>query len=231
MNKTSAINHLSAAVSADRTQLNTRNKHELLYIYQYRFWAEGIQNTTTTESPVRWLQALPKLTSMKIFRSTIILFFAFLAFNGYGQNCNSVSVKRDKNNGLITVSGIVTSNDFYSLLIQKQISMDDTLEPPHYLLFLNVASRVLFSDSALKTKGMFNLKLFDNSNLALEGVSFINRPLGVNSLGFKVYVDEKVIQILAANPVVTLMVDETLKTNFNLKKQKQQQKIFNCLLQ
>ena len=169
---------------------------------------------------------------MKIFRFTIfILFFTILAFNGYGQNCNSVSVKRDKENGLITVSGIVTSNDFYSLLIQKQISIDGKLESPHYLLFLNVASRVLFSDSALKTKGTFNLKLFDNSNLVLKGVSLINRPLGFNSLGFKIYVDEKVIQTLAANPVVTLMVDDRLKTDFKLKKQKQQQKIFNCLLQ
>ncbi len=169
---------------------------------------------------------------MKIFRSTIIILsIVFLAVNGYGQRCNSVSVKRDKDNGLITVSGIVTSNDFYSLLIQKQISMDDTLEPPHYLLFLNVASRVLFSDSALKTKGTFNLKLSDNSSLYLKGVKFINRPLGFNSLGFKVYVDEKDIQTLAGNPIVTLMVDDRLKTDFKLKKQKQQQKIFNCLLQ
>jgi hypothetical protein len=179
-----------------------------------------------------WWQALETLISMKVFRFTlVILFFAILTFNGYGQNCNSVSVKRDKENGVITVSGIVTSNDFYSLLIQKQISMDDTLDSPHYLLFLNVASRVLFSDSALKTKGTFNLQLFDNSNLDIEGVSFINRPLGFSSLGFKVYVDEKVIQTLAANPVVTLMVDDRLKTDFKLKKQKQQQKIFKCLLQ
>lgn len=176
--------------------------------------------------------SLLDITLMKTFGLIITLFFlTILTFNGYGQNCNSVSVKRDKENGIITVSGIITSNDFYSLLIQKQISMDDTLDSPHYLLFLNAASRVQFSDSMLKTKGIFKLNLSDNSNLDLEGVSFINKPLGFKSLGFKVYVDEKVIQTLATNPIVTLVADNKLKTEFKLKKQRQQQKIFSCLLQ
>lgn len=169
---------------------------------------------------------------MKAFNLTLaILCLIVLTFDGYGQNCNSTSVKRDKENGLITVSGIVTSNDFYSLLIQKQISMDDASEAPHYLLFLNAASRVQFSDSALKTKGTFHLTLSDSSILKLEGVYFINRPLGFRSLGFKVYVDKEVIQTLAIKPIATLVVDGKLKTEFKLKKQREQKKIYSCLLQ
>lgn len=169
---------------------------------------------------------------MKIFRLTLaILFVIVLTSKGYGQNCNSISVKRDKENGIITVSGIVTSNDFYSLLIQKQISVDDTSDSPHYLLFLNAASRVKFSDSTLKTKGMFHLILSDSSILDLGGISFINRPLGFKSLGFRVYVDKEVIQALAVKPIATLVVDDKLKTEFKLKKQREQKKIFSCLLQ
>lgn len=169
---------------------------------------------------------------MKIVSRTLaILSLIVLTFNGYGQNCNSTSVKRDKESGLITVSGIVTSNDFYSLLIQKQISMDDTTQPPHYLLFLNAASRVQFSDSTLKTKGRLHLTLSDSSILDLENVSFINRPLGFKSLGLRVYVDEKVMKVLAVKPIAILVVDDKLKTEFKLKKQKEQKKIFSCLLQ
>lgn len=177
-------------------------------------------------------QALNTLHFMKIVSRTLaILSLIVLTFSGYGQNCNSTSVKRDKESGLITVSGIVTSNDFYSLLIQKQISIDDTTEPPHYLLFLNAASRVQFSDSTLTTKGRLHLTLSDSSILDLEEVSFINRPLGFKSLGFRVYVDEKVIKALAAKPIAILVVDDKLKTEFKLKKQKEQKKIFSCLLQ
>ena len=111
------------------------------------------------------------------------------------------------------------------------MSYDDTLVSPKYLLFLYVASRVGFSDSILNTKGTFHLKLLDSSTLSVKGVSFMNRPLGNRSVGFKVFVDEQVMQSLALNPIVTLAVDNKLKTDFKLKKQKQQQKIFSCLLQ
>ncbi|WP_300599128.1 hypothetical protein [Niabella sp.] len=169
---------------------------------------------------------------MKIVRCVFcILSFMVLSFMGYGQNCKAVSTRKDKENGIITVSGIATSKDFYSLLIQKQMSYDDTLVAPRYLLFLNAASRVKFSDSTLKTKGTFHLKLLDSSMISLDSVSFINRPLGFSSLGFKVYVNEKVVQALSLNPIVTLMVDDKLKTDFKLKEQKKQQKIAGCLLQ
>lgn len=169
---------------------------------------------------------------MKVFKLILlILCGSVLTFNGYGQKCNSISKKRDKVNGIITVSGIATSNEFYHLLIQKQISMYDTLEPPHYLLFLNVPSRARFSDSTLRTKGTFNLELFNNSILHIDGVSFINRPSGLKSIAFKVYVNEEVIRALAENPIVAIVADDKLKTEFKLKRQKEQQRIFSCLLQ
>ena len=157
------------------------------------------------------------------------MFFTNFTLVGYGQNCKSVSVKKDEGNGLITVSGIISSKDFYILLIQKQISYEDTTDSPKYILFLNI-SKVKSSSNTLKSIGMFHLKFPDSSIISLEGVSFFNRPLGRHSVGFKVYINEEVVHSLAINPIVTLLLDDKLKTDFKPKAQIQLQKICVCLL-
>jgi hypothetical protein len=169
---------------------------------------------------------------MRILKQAIcILFLAILSFSVKGQSCSSISGKKDKQRGVETVSGITTSKDFYSLMIQKEMNYADTSILPKYLLFLNAASRVQFSDSVLNTTGTFQLRLLDGSFMELEGVSFTNNPLGFCcTLGFKVYVNEDVMQALALNPIISLGVSDMLSTNFEPKKQKEQQKIYTCLL-
>jgi hypothetical protein len=169
---------------------------------------------------------------MRILRQTVcILSFVIVYLSVEGQNCSLISGKKDKQRGVEMVTGITTSKDFYSLMIQKEINYLDTSISPKYLLFLNAASRVLFSDSVLAMVGTFQLKLLDGSTLNLEGVSFINNPLGFCcTLGFKTYMNEDVVQALAVNPIVTLGVSHMLSTNFAPKKLKEQQRIYNCLL-
>src|SRR3982750_4042740 len=112
---------------------------------------------------------------MRTFRHIFLLIaLTVLSFIANGQNCSSISGKKDKKRGIETVSGIITSKDFYSLLIQKETSFFDTSIRPKYLLFLNAASRVQFSDSTLNTTGKFQLKLRDGSTMSIESVSFIN---------------------------------------------------------
>jgi|GEM_PF-1564498 len=160
-----------------------------------------------------------------------VLSFVIVSLSVNGQNCSLISGKKDKQRGIETVSGITTSKDFYSLMIQKELNYADTSISPKYLLFLNAASRVQFTDSILNTTGTLQLKLLDGSAINVEGVSFINNPLGFCcTLGFKANVSEDVVQALAANPIVTLGVMNMLSTNFEPKKQKEQQRIYSCLL-
>ena len=160
-----------------------------------------------------------------------VLPFVIVSFSVKGQNCSLISGKKDKQKRVETVSGITNSKDFYSLMIQKELNYADTSISSKYLLFLNAASRVQFTDSVLNTTGTFQLKLLDGSAINVEGVSFINNPLGFCcTLGFKAYVNEDVVQALRANPIVTLEVMNMLSTNFEPKKQREQQRICSCLL-
>jgi len=43
----------SSSVSADRTQVNSRNKHQILYFYEQQFGADGTRNTAPAQSPTR----------------------------------------------------------------------------------------------------------------------------------------------------------------------------------
>src|SRR6187402_2075614 len=124
-----------------------------------------------------------------------------------GQNCSLISGTKDKNAGTETVGGITNSKDFYSLLIQKTINMQDKSITPIYTFNLVAASKALLSDSLLNTKGTFELLLLDNTILSIDSVTYKNNPLGYCcSLGFSAEIDENKIKLLKGNPVVTLKV-------------------------
>ena len=167
------------------------------------------------------------------FRYTIGVFLCLeiMSFSAYGQKCTGISGAKDKKKGTITYSGITNSKDFYSLMISKVVSSSDTIGYPKYILTLHAATKVLLSDSLLKTKGTFDLKLLDNSNLTIDSVTFLNNPLGYCcSLGFQCEVDEEVIKIISRNPIVTITVKDILSSSFVPKKQEEQQTICTCLL-
>ena len=75
------------------------------------------------------------------------------------------------------------------------------------------------------------VKLRDSSSIKYENVSFLNNPLGncCTTIGCKVYLKKKQMEVLANNPIVSI-VCLGLTTTFSSKKQKDQQKIVACLI-
>ncbi len=167
----------------------------------------------------------------KLQQITIVLFLMSISTYSNGQGCSCISGTRDKENGIETVGGTTNTSDYYSLLVQKIMNYKDTTVVPKYRLFFNAASRILFSDSTLKTIGIMELKLTDNTTIVLDSVEYQNNPLGFCcTLGFWVYISEVNINRLSENPVVTIIVKDILSSSFNPKRQKEQQKIYKCLL-
>ena len=166
-----------------------------------------------------------------MFRISIVFVFTFITSVSFGQGCGLVSSTKNKETGVKSIGGIVNSKDFYSLLINKRIdpnNLDDTL---NYSLFLHAASKVLLSDSLLKTKGIFELILTNGKVIHLHNAECLNDPLGlVNSIGFIVKLTENQISETLINPIIIVKVFGILETKFSPRKQKQQQKIVNCLI-
>ena len=169
---------------------------------------------------------------MKMIRNLIFtLIFSCIAVTTIAQNCFCVSTAKDKESGKITTTGIVNSSDFYSLLIQKETNFKDLDLTPKYNLFLNAASRVVLSDSIVNTVGVVELLLKDNSKLILENAKCFNNPMPFGfCIAFSVTVTKEQLEIISKNPIETFRAFDILKTSFNERRQKEQQKIVNCLL-
>jgi hypothetical protein len=159
------------------------------------------------------------------------LIFYSVIVTTIAQNCSCVSTAKDKKNGKETTIGIVNSSDFYSLLIQKETNKNDSDFEPNYSLLLNAASRIVLSDSLVNAKGEIELILKDNNKLMIENAICFNNPMPFGfCIAFKVNVTKEQLEIIANNPIVTFRVFDLLNTSFNERRQKEQQKIANCLL-
>lgn len=157
---------------------------------------------------------------------TFVLLTLF-AFNSFGQGCGLVSGTTDKKTGIETIGGVVNSKDFYSLLIQKKLDPNDSL---NYKLFLNAASRVMLSDSLINSKGTFELYLTNGDRIVIENAKCENDPLGFGaSVGFTVITTEETLMQIIEHPIQKVKVFGILETEFSPRKQKQQQKIMTCL--
>ena len=97
---------------------------------------------------------------IKLSSLAIILFWGLTASS---QDCSGVSAKKDKQKLVETFSGITSSDEFYSLLISKEIGRGEKEMPVNYKLFLNVASRVLFPDNVLQTTGTLEFIFSDST--------------------------------------------------------------------
>lgn len=162
---------------------------------------------------------------------SFILCFILFSFKAISQNCSCVDGSKDKKTGFAAISGIITSNDFYTLLISKQINFKDTTAAPVYKLYLHAASKVILSDSMLQTKGSLELKLSDSSVVTVDGVEYSNNPLGYCcSIGFDVIISEEKMRAIAKNPIAALTVVDLFTTTFPSKKFKKQSCIAECLL-
>lgn len=167
----------------------------------------------------------------KLVQITIVIFLWFISTYSNGQGCSCISGSKDKDKGIEIIGGVTNTTDYYSLLIQKIMNYKDTTVLPKYSLFFNAASKVVFSDSTLKTLGTMNLILTDNTIIVLDSVEYQNNALGYCcSLGFWVYLSEENVRRLSENPIATIIVKDILFSSFNPRRQKEQQKIYNCLL-
>jgi hypothetical protein len=157
----------------------------------------------------------------------IISLLTFITFSSFGQGCGLVSGTKDKATGIETKGGVVNSKDFYSLLIQKRFDPNDSL---NYFLFLNAASRVMLSDSTLKSKGKFELTLVSGQIIIIENAECKNDPMGFGaSVGFTAKTRADVLEKIIDDPIQKIKVFEILETEFSPRSQKQQQKILTCL--
>ena len=160
----------------------------------------------------------------------IISILITFSIQSYGQGCGLVSGTKDKKTGIVTEGGIVSSKDFYSLLIQKRIDPNIPNDTLNYLLFLNAASRVMLSDSLLNSKGVFELLLINGEKIIIPNAKCENDPLGFGaSIGFSVRTSESKIKKIIENPIQKIKVFGILETEFSTRKQKQQVKILTCL--
>jgi len=157
----------------------------------------------------------------------VITILTLLSINLFGQGCGLVSGTKDKKTGIETKSGVVSSKDFYSLLIQKKLDPNDSL---NYRLFLHAASRVILSDSLINSKGTFELYLTNGERIVIENAECENDPLGFGaSIGFTVMTTEETLMQIIESPIQKVKVFGMLETEFSRGKQKQQKKILTCL--
>lgn len=157
----------------------------------------------------------------------VIIILNVLIIDSFGQDCGLISGTKDKITGIETKGGVVNSKDFYSLLIQKRLDPNDSL---NYFLFLHAASRAILPDSFLKSKGTFELNLASGQKILIENAECKNNPMGFGaSIGFSVKTSENVLEQVINDPIQKINVFGILETEFSPKSQKQQQKIFTCL--
>ncbi len=158
----------------------------------------------------------------------VFTILTLLSIKSFGQGCGLVSGTKDKKTGIETKGGVVNSKDFYSLLIQKKLDHNDSL---NYRLFLNAASRIMLSDSLINSKGTFELYLTNGDKIVIENAKCENDPLGFGaSIGFTVMTTEETLVQIIESPIQKIKVFDILETEFASRKQKQQQKIMTCLI-
>ena len=163
---------------------------------------------------------------MKHFTGVILI--VTLSFCVYGQDCRLVDSVRGESTGIEIKGGMIFSKDFYTLMIRKHVVSTDSV---YYTLLLHAASKAILSDSLLQSTGEFVL-FFSNDIVKIPNAGCFNDHLvGIgNIIGFHVETTEAVIRKICEKSIVKVNVFGILETEFSSRKQKQQQKIANCLL-
>jgi hypothetical protein len=157
----------------------------------------------------------------------LIVFILVISISG----CSQVSYSKNKETGVETSGGIVSSKDFYSLLIQKEYDPNNPNNPYNYVLILHAASKVRLSESLIKSKGIFELLLANGQVLIIENVECLNDPLGFGgAIAFSVKTTEENIRTIYQNPIIKIKAFGILETEFSPKMQSRLQEIIASLL-
>lgn len=132
----------------------------------------------------------------------------------FGQNC-----------------GPISSEHHYSLLILESRDTIAHGDPMSHVLFLHAASRYLFSDSMLRTRGSIELFLADDSVMVLPDAECSNNPIGIGpAIGFTARISEAQIRKLLLQPIARLKAFGVLETGFSLRQMERQKKMIRCVL-
>ena len=160
-----------------------------------------------------------------------ILILLSVILNTEAQNCSCISKSKNKKQGTESLGGMVSSKDFFTLLINKTIATKDGTNDLQYSLLLHAASRVILSDSMINATGQFELTLTDGSTVKWDGAHSYNDPLGFgNSIGFSIHLSKAQIEVVSKTPIVSMTIFGILTTEFSKANQKEQIRIVNCLL-
>ncbi len=163
-------------------------------------------------------------------RGIIFLLLLITTSISYGQGCGIISNKLDKKTGITYQGGIVTSKDYYSLLIRKVTDPGGSVDSLNYELLFNAASKFPFSDSVLNVPGQIEFISINGKSIKLPNVQHLNNPLGLGpSVGFLVRTTKSNIYKLTKDPAIKLVLSGLLETEFNQKNQKKLSKIADCL--
>lgn len=161
----------------------------------------------------------------------LTLILIFTTANCFGQKCSCISGTRDKKTGVESRGGITTSDDYYSLLFQKETNYKDSTVSPKFSLLLNAASRVVFPDSIVGAVGKIELLLSNNSKLNIENARYFNNPMPFGfCIAVSVNMTKGQLEIISKYPIATFTTLPILTTKFAVEGQKKQQKIITCLL-
>jgi len=175
------------------------------------------------------LATIIKNTDMRYLITGLFIFI--FAFQSYGQECGLVSKTKNKKTGIESRGGIISSKDYYSLLINKQYDPTNANDSLNYIVSLCAASKVKLADSLLQTKGKFELQLTNGKQIIWENATCFNDPAGLESaIGFQIKITERQIREILNQPILKIKVFGILETEFAPNKQKQQKKIVDCLI-
>ncbi|HTX88374.1 MAG TPA: hypothetical protein VMC08_05245 [Bacteroidales bacterium] len=160
-----------------------------------------------------------------------VIFPTLFFLSAKPQSCSCISGIPDKNSGKNERGGIVSSKEFYSLLIDKTTVWAFPSLPPVYTLILTAASDVFLPDNLTATTGTFEVNLSDGSTVVWSGAHCSNEPFGMKgTVGFRVDVSESQILILSKSQISTLNAFGIITATFSVNSQKKQKKIVDCLL-
>jgi hypothetical protein len=142
-----------------------------------------------------------------------------------------VSSFNDKKSGEQQFTGLVSSDDYYSLLLNKTKTKKDSVFKTEYTIALRAAAVRLFSDSVLNAFATLELTLMSGNRLTIDSVKCSNNPIKMGkSVGFQASISEYELKTLEGDPIVKFLVTGIMFTTFTGKKLKQQREIATCLL-
>ncbi len=159
------------------------------------------------------------------------LFTFILAFQLCGQDCGLVSKTKNKKTGIESSGGVISSKDYFSLLINKQYDPANPNDTLNYFVSLVAASRMKLTDSLLLAKGNFELQLTNGKFITWGNATCFNNPSGLEgAIGFQIKITERQIHEILEYPILKIKVFGFFETNFAATNQRQQQRIVGCLL-